>query len=275
MWNVLRGAQEMMWETLSMLQTILIGQKSLGYQSEWCGSGLLLHRDFCYLQMPTCTYSYMCTHTHVNTHSYDTPPHAGNFRGHGDWYPTALSHNERIHFTSLQQRALVQTRTVVSMGSRRLAKPSKPLFLLISSSSSQLSLFFLNPGWTWSFLVLMWWEGTPSLLLLASWEREGRSTWPSNIVIMPPPYGWVPSVKWGTNSQCRWAETFGTALPPPGRWVICCWLVEVLGSTRCSRCYNTTCGCCSHQGVQAHKAITWELFSYCTLLRLQVSFCLR
>ena len=97
------------------------------------------------LSMSTCTYSYMYTHTHANAHSYDTPSHAGNFRGHSDWYPTALSHNKRIHFTSLQQRALVQTRTVVSMGSRRLAKPSKPLFLIISSSSSNSLCFPLLP----------------------------------------------------------------------------------------------------------------------------------
>ena len=157
MWNVLRGAQEMMWETLSTLQTILIGQKSLGYQSEWSGSRLLLHGDFCYIYVCLHVPTHICahTHTHANTHSYDTPPHTGNFRGHGDWYPTALSHNERIHFTSLQQRALVQTRTMVSMGSRRLAKPSKPSFLLISSSSSN-SLGFPSSSPTQGGLEASW-----------------------------------------------------------------------------------------------------------------------
>ena len=66
MWNVLRGAHEIMWETL---QTILIGQNGLG---TWSGSGLLLHGDFCYLclhvPIHTCTHTHMQMRTHMTHH---------------------------------------------------------------------------------------------------------------------------------------------------------------------------------------------------------------
>ena len=49
-----------------MLQTILIGQKGLGYQSEWSGSGLLLHGDFCYIYICLHVPTHTCAHTHTH-----------------------------------------------------------------------------------------------------------------------------------------------------------------------------------------------------------------